>query len=206
MQIKTKQLGKRFNADWIFRNFSYTFESGKCYAIVGNNGSGKSTLLQILCGALMHNQGTIIYGAHGENKPLTETIAPSQLAIAAPYLELLEEFTAIEQLVFHEKFKPLALDHSAILDLVGLKQAGNKQIRNFSSGMKQRLKLAMAFASHAPLLFLDEPTTNLDEEGCAIYLALVKQFKKDKTVIISSNVPAEYAFCNEIISIADYKK
>lgn len=200
MQITTHQLGKRFNADWIFKNFSYTFESGKTYAITGNNGSGKSTLLQVLCGALMHSQGKIGYG-----NDHIESLDPCNFSIATPYLELIEEFSANEQLDFHAKFKPLALNHESVLELVGLKNAAKKQIRNFSSGMKQRLKLAIAFSSEAPLLFLDEPTTNLDQEGVDTYLNLINQFCKRKTIIISSNLPEEYSFCEHVISIADYK-
>lgn len=92
-----------------------------------------------------------------------------------------------------------------MLTIVGLEKAVNKQIRYFSSGMKQRLKLAQAFFSNTPVLLLDEPTTNLDADGTALYRNLISNYTTNKLVIVSSNVKEEYDFCEEILSIADYK-
>jgi ABC-type multidrug transport system ATPase subunit len=90
--------------------------------------------------------------------------------------------------------------------MVGLAVAGQKQIRYFSSGMKQRLKLAQAFFSNTPVLLLDEPCTNLDKEGVALYRSLLDNYTKDRIVIISSNDPVEYAHCKFVIAIDDFKK
>ena len=110
-------------------------------------------------------------------------------------------------LEFHAGFKPLnpSFTHEAILSTVGLESAMNKQIRYFSSGMKQRLKLALAFFSDTPVLLLDEPTTNLDADGIALYRSLIHDHTKARLVIVSSNVKQEYDFCEEVISISDYK-
>src|SRR5690606_6393629 len=89
------------------------------------------------------------------------------LSLAAPYMELIEEFTLIEQIRFHfalRKYQP-HFDEEAILELLGLRQAKDRQIRHFSSGMKQRVKLALACCSDVPLVLLDEPTSNLDRQG-----------------------------------------
>ncbi len=88
---------------------------------------------------------------------------------------------------------------------VGLQNATNKQIRYYSSGMKQRLKLAQAFFSNTPILLLDEPTTNLDADGIALYHQLIKNYTADKLVIVSSNDKQEYEFCEEVIGIGEYK-
>jgi len=108
---------------------------------------------------------------------------------------------------FHARFKPLinTVSIEEILKTVGLQTAVNKQIRYYSSGMKQRLKLAQAFFSNTPILLLDEPTTNLDADGTALYHHLISNYTKGKLVIISSNDKQEYEFCEEVIRIGDYK-
>lgn len=205
MHITLTNTGKRFNREWIFRNCSYQFHSGKSYAITGPNGSGKSTLLQVIAGATLHNEGSIEFN-NGQRTTSNEQHY-TNIAIAAPYLELIEEMTAKEMLEFHSKFKPLiqSLSIAAMLKTVGLENAINKQIRYFSSGMKQRLKLAQAFFSNTPVLLLDEPTTNLDADGIALYHTLISNYTKDKLVIVSSNVKQEYDFCEEVIEIGNYK-
>jgi ABC-type multidrug transport system ATPase subunit len=213
MQIKLTNTGKRYNREWIFRHFSYEFLPGKHYAITGPNGSGKSTLLQVIGGSLSSNEGTVVYDPGPGNgmpesksrKPDADTAPYPYLALAAPYLELIEEMTALEMLHFHARFKTLTLSAAEILTSIGLEAAANKQIRNFSSGMKQRLKLAQAFFSMVPVLLLDEPTTNLDEEGIVLYHRLINRHAREKLVIVSSNDKQEYAFCEDVIDILKYK-
>lgn len=205
MEITLSNTGKRYNREWIFRRFNYQFQSGKNYAITGPNGSGKSTLLQVIAGATLHNEGTIEYN-NGQQKNNNEQHYKN-ISIAAPYLELIEEMTAKEILEFHSKFKPLisSLSIQEMLKIVGLENATNKQLRYFSSGMKQRLKLAQAFFSNTPVLLLDEPTTNLDADGIDLYRSLISNYTRNKLVIVSSNVKQEYDFCEEVIKISDYK-
>jgi ABC-type multidrug transport system ATPase subunit len=201
MQITLTNTGKRYNRDWIFRHLDYQFFPGKKYAITGPNGSGKSTLLQVIAGATIHSEGELIYTHEG--KKIEEPF--SKLSFCAPYLDLIEELTAKEFLAFHEVFKPLAENSAFILNAVGLEKAVNKQIRYFSSGMKQRLKLAQAFFCKSPVLFLDEPTSNLDLSGVHLYQELMKNFTAEKLVIISSNEKLEYEGCDEVIEMVNYK-
>ena len=128
-----------------------------------------------------------------------------QLSFAAPYLELIEEMTAVELLNFHSTFKPLTKSVEFILAEVALQTAANKQIRYFSSGMKQRLKLAQAFFSNTNILLLDEPTTNLDADGISLYHKLIKNYAQHKLIMVSSNDKQEYDFCEEVIEIGRYK-
>jgi ABC-type multidrug transport system ATPase subunit len=204
MNITLTNLGKRYNRDWIFRHLDYTFTEGKKYAITGSNGSGKSTLLQVIAGAISHNEGTVEYMIG--NKTCSSEEIYKHLSIAAPYMELIEEMTAKEMLEFHSTFKTLRLPIYEILAVVGLNKATHKQIRYYSSGMKQRLKLAQAFFSDTPILCLDEPTTNLDAAGIELYHQLINNYTNDKMVLISSNDEQEYDFCDEVISIEFYKK
>lgn len=206
MNISLQNTGKRFNREWIFRNFNYEFLQGKSYAITGSNGSGKSTLLQIIAGAALHSEGEIKYEQQASNKTqLATENSYKQISIAAPYLDLIEEMTGNEFLDFHTSFKMLTKPFSEILMEVGLQKAGDKQIRYYSSGMKQRLKLAQAFFSNTSALLLDEPTTNLDEEGIAIYKKLWQENTLNRLVIVSSNDKTEYEQCSNVIKIGDYK-
>lgn len=205
MDINLTNIGKRFNRDWIFRNLSFQFSSGKRYAITGPNGSGKSTLLQIIAGATTFNEGNISYSE--QNTLANPSTVFSKVAMVAPYMELVEEMTPIEFYNFHEKMKGWMPSFSIkeIIDLVQLSAAANKQIRYFSSGMKQRIKLGQAFFSNAPILLLDEPLTNLDEAGITLYHHFIQQYHFQRLIIISSNDLEEYNFCDEILSINDYK-
>ena len=205
MKIWLSDAGKRFNRDWIFRHLSYSFVAGRTYAIVGPNGSGKSTLLQLLSGALAPSEGQV-----GWNISDTEVQADSvfeKIAICAPYLEVIEEMSVTEFLRFHAQFKPLINGYSTdrILDIIGLQAAAHKQIRYYSSGMKQRVKLAQSFFSDTPILLLDEPCTNLDESGYQLYYQLLKDLCKDRLVIICSNEEKELAMCEERIDILQFK-
>ncbi len=204
MKIILSDAGKRFNREWIFRHLNYQFLSPQAYAITGANGSGKSTLLQFIAGALMPSEGKLEYFL--ENDQPASAQFPL-FSIAAPYLETIEEMTALEFLRFHHQFKPLigGLSPLQILEKLGLKEAADKQIRYYSSGMKQRVKLAQAFFSDTPVLLLDEPTTNLDAPGINLYQELIREYCGERLVIVSSNDPQEYSFCQTVIDMKDLK-
>lgn len=206
MTIELQQAGKKFNRDWIFRNVSFTFSPAKAYAITGPNGSGKSTLLQAIAMSIRVNEGKCFWTQEG-NKPINEDAVHQYLAIVAPYLDVIEEMTATEFLQFHASFKPLLpnISIAAMLEEVGLSSAANKQIRYYSSGMLQRVKLAQAFFSDVPVLLLDEPCTNLDAEGYALYHRLIEKYAANRTIIVSSNDAAEIDFCKEVIKLTDFK-
>lgn len=205
MQIQLSNTGKRYNRDWIFRHLTYTFKIGNSYAIIGPNGSGKSTLLQTIAGAINPSEGSISYTVDG--RLLTVDDYYRYISLAAPYLEVIEEMTATEFLQFHAAFKPLIpnITIAEILTIVGLEKNADKQIRYYSSGMKQRIKLAQAIFSHTPILLLDEPCTNLDIAGYNLYNQLISTYCTHKLIIVSSNDLQEYGFCQEQILIGNYK-
>jgi len=206
MKITLQNIGRRFNRDWIFRNVDYEFVFGETYAILGPNGSGKSTLLSVLNGSLSPSIGTIAYSADGKTIEAAEVF--NQLSLAAPYLELIEEFTLTEMIDFHFRFKARkgGIDNEGVINLLDMEASKNKVIKYFSSGMKQRLKLALAFCSDTPMLMLDEPTSNLDSQGVNWYLNLVEQFAANRLTVICSNQEHEYSFCKHRLNISDYKK
>ena len=205
MKVSLTDAGKRFNRDWIFRHLTYTFEEGQLYAIIGPNGSGKSTLLQVISGSMIVNEGKCQWST--VNGQWTEEPF-RQVSICAPYLEVVEEMTLKEFLHFHQGFKPFlpGLTIEKIISLLGLEKAVNKQIRYYSSGMKQRVRLAQAIFSDVPAVLLDEPCTNFDAAGIALYHQLINDYCKNRLVIVSSNDEVEYGFCKERINISNYKK
>ncbi len=205
MQLLIDQLGKRFNREWIFKQFSAKLQAGQSYTFVGPNGSGKSTLLHVISGVMPSTEGKIIYQL--DNQIIEEDKWYRQLVIAAPYLELIEEFTLLELLDFHTGFKPFkeGISKSELIERIELEGSKNKAIKYFSSGMKQRLKLALAFYSNVPVVMLDEPTSNLDTKWSAWYREEVQRLTPDQILLICSNVPAEYDFCDTIINVSDFK-
>jgi ABC-type multidrug transport system ATPase subunit len=226
MKITLIDAGKRFNRDWIFRHLSYEFIPGNQYAIIGPNGSGKSTLLQSIAGAIAISEGAIHYAASAApalagpasssalmaSSPSSPVRVPHDqayrfLSLAAPYLSPIEEMTVTEFLDFHKIFKPFlpGLTTSDIIRTVGLESAAHKQIRYYSSGMRQRVRLAQAFFSDTPVILLDEPCTNLDTDGIDLYRGLVQTYAAGRMLVVSSNDAQEYDFCAERINIMGYK-
>ena len=203
--IQVQNASKRFHHEWIFKNLNLDLSAGDSIAVTGGNGSGKSTLLKCLSGAIPLTSGAIQY--HSGATQIVEEHWFRSLALATPYLELPEEFTLSEALSFHFKFKnPLQQRSNAeILEILGLEKHKSKAISQFSSGMKQRVKLALAIFSEVPFLLLDEPTTNLDKQGVTWYLNLIQQFSQDRIVMICSNDPREYDFCEKKIAMEDFK-
>jgi len=205
MKISLNDAGKRFNRDWIFRHFTYSFEKGNAYAITGPNGSGKSTLLQALSGGMLLSEGSIRYSI--DNTQCSIENIYQQVSICAPYLEVIEEMTLTEFLDFHHGFKPFlaGITTDSIIATLGLEKAADKQIRYYSSGMKQRVKLAQCIFSDTAIVLLDEPCTNLDSAGIELYNQLIADHCKKRMVIVSSNDHHEYAFCEKKLNIQDWK-
>jgi ABC-type multidrug transport system ATPase subunit len=202
MKITLSGIGKRFNnREWVIKHLDYTFEGSNAYAITGNNGSGKSTLTRIVSGIMPQTRGEIRIESG------TKIIDPDdfykELTYAAPYLDLIEEFTLNELLNFHFKFKtPIKeMNIPNLIDLMYLTKSKDKQIGNFSSGMKQRLKLGLAIFSDASVTILDEPTSNMDEKGQLWYLQQIKEILGSRLIIVASNQPNEYQFSDQVIDL-----
>lgn len=206
MDIVLKDIGRRFNREWIFQHLDYRFSAGRSYAILGPNGSGKSTLMQVIASSLTPSAGSIRYVDDGRAVDVDQLYR--SIALTAPYLELIEEFTLSELLKFHFSFKDYrsGYDLRSVIELTGLQASRHKPLRHFSSGMKQRVKLALACCSDTPIVLLDEPTSNLDQAGTSWYLDLVEATKSNRLLIVCSNQEREYGFCEEAIHITDYKR
>jgi ABC-type multidrug transport system ATPase subunit len=206
MKIQLEQIGKKFNTEWIFRNVSFSFEENTASAILGRNGSGKSTLLQVISGTLHPTNGRVVYSHGGKNISGEDIFR--HLTMVAPYLELIEDFTLKEMLEFHFSFKRYlpGYDIDSVTGLLDFPAMKYKQIRQFSSGMKQRVKLVLSILSDVPMILLDEPTMNLDKTGIDWYLQLVGKFSANRTLIVCSNLhQTESAFASRALQIEDFK-
>lgn len=206
MKISLSDVGKRYNREWIFRHLNYDFTLPHHYAITGSNGAGKSTLMQILAGVIHHSEGKI---SHQVNSHILSPEKVFQVvSFTAPYIEVPDEFTFDELLSFHFRFKPTLnkLSTKNIIEYSGLKKSAHKQIRYYSSGMKQRVRLCLSFFADTPLLLLDEPCSNLDASGISWYKEMITKNAAGRLLIISSNDPREYDTCDRIISMEDFKK
>ena len=205
MEIELLEVAKRYRFEWIFKNINYHFHSQHRYAILGNNGTGKSTFLKILSGHLTPSKGKIIFRSSANELDIEAVY--QHVAYAAPYIDLIEEFTLREAIDFHQKFKPLqdGLNTDELIRLLGFQNSRDKEVKFFSSGMKQRLKLALTIGSQAEILLLDEPTTNLDQQGMDWYQELLDTYCEGRLLIIASNVQADYERCTHFLNIMDFK-
>lgn len=206
ISISLNNLGKKFNREWIFRNLSYEIAAGDKLLISGGNGSGKSTLLQVLSGFVSPNEGQVI---HLQNRQkVSEEEIQKHISFASPYLQLIEDFTLAETLEHVSAFKPFANNISGpeLIGIMELKASENKFVKQFSSGMKQRLKLALAILADTPLLLLDEPVSNLDKNAIAWYKELIAAYSNKRTIIVCSNAIAdEHSFCTRELNVMDFK-
>ena len=206
MEIFAHEIGKKFGNEWIIKNFNHHFTHNSPCVILGGNGSGKSTLLKIISGFMQAGKGKIMY-KHNNLEVKPENIHQF-ISYAAPYIELMEEFTCFESIQFQQKFKPFynQLTCDEVLELSGLAHASQKTLKVFSSGMKQRLKLTLAILSECPVLLLDEPCSNLDAKAIDWYQQMLDNYTKNKLIIICSNhLHYEYQICKEQINTEAFK-
>lgn len=200
MEILVQNLSKKFRQEFVIRQFNYTFLSGNSYAITGPNGSGKSTLLQLIAQFTLPNTGTV------EMSGVDPEFVYSQLTYAAPYVELIEEYTLSEHLeiLLKNNYLPASITLDILEDFIDLQPGKFKLIKNYSSGMRQKIKLGFALLSERPVLLLDEPTTNFDEQAKNWFFNRLEQ-QRHKLIIIASNEAREIEFCHEKIAIQDFK-
>lgn len=200
MEIEIEQVSKRFQHGWVFKNLNHLFSGDQVYGIAGRNGSGKSTFLKIISGLLSPTSGQIRY-SHQDHLISRENIY-QHVNIAAPYIDLIEEFTLEEMVQFHMKFRKTSLQNPGDwIALMELGPASKRLLNHFSSGMKQRVRLALALYSRGEILILDEPTSNLDEDAKAWFFHHLELQKTDKTVVVASNEKEDFKFCSEILRL-----
>ena len=200
MNIQLQDIGRRFGRDWIFRHISQDIPSNSHTLIVGRNGSGKSTLLQIISGFLSPSEGSISFAG-------AEQLDSDLVSLAAPYLDVYDDLTLSELVSFHLRFRSLRneIDKKRFIDILQLTPHSGKRIANFSSGMRQRVRLGLAILTHSELLLLDGPTSNLDREAIQWFRELLEEHSKERSVIVSSNhQPDDYLRADLTIDVGEF--
>ncbi len=203
MKLICESVGKDFGERHIFKNINFEIQSGQSLAITGPNGSGKTTLIRILCGLIRQNSGTIEY--HHNNGLVPETEIHNHIGLVGPYLELYEELSANENMKFFSKLKNVGNYEKIVSDLLKKLRLDGREddpVKNYSSGMKQRLKYVFALLGQPLVLFLDEPTSNLDSEGIETVYQIMEQQKKERILIIATNDKADLKFGDQQIAIS----
>ncbi|KAA3636642.1 MAG: ABC transporter ATP-binding protein [Calditrichaeota bacterium] len=198
-KLDVDNLGKRFGERKVFSKISFELKTGDSIAVVGSNGSGKSTLLKVLLSLLVPSRGTVTY-SNGEEK-LDDNHYRITTSFVSPYLNLYDHLTAEENLKFFTTVAGNTITGKEINNLlakVGLEGRGVDYVLGYSSGMKQRLKYAVALLKKPEFLFLDEPTSNLDEAGKKIVFDLVEEYRKDTIIIIATNEKEEYELAEKL--------
>ena len=200
MEILVENLYKKFRQEFVIKSFSYNFQLGQSYAITGPNGSGKSTLLQLIAQYTLPNSGTV------KMSGIDSDLVYSQITYAAPYVELIEEYTLQEHLEILVKntYLSRSITIDILEDFIDLKPDRFKLIKNYSSGMRQKIKLGFALLSDRPVLLLDEPTTNFDEQAKQWFFTKLEK-QRHKLIVIASNEAREIEFCSNKIAIQDFK-
>lgn len=201
MDLSIQKLSKAFNQRIIFDQLTFSIKSGSRFAIIGSNGSGKSTLLKILSGGLLPSSGQIHYSLRSEM--IAEDILYRYVHFVAPYNTVIEELSLPELFDLHHKLGLLRSfgTYKEWKSKLEYPFDPERQIKTFSSGMKQRIKLGLALLDDRPLILLDEPGSNLDVQGKAWFYGLLDQLKTDQTLIIASNEPVEIDYCTTAISV-----
>lgn len=197
--LKLNKVSRSFNKRKVIDSVSLKIEQGNFFAIIGSNGAGKSTLLRLILGDYEIHSGNIQYFNQSKEVKLKEFL--KNISFSAPYFNLYEEFNLQELIKIYCEFREIKYNSEKFKKLLNdfsLSKHSTKQIKYYSSGMKQRAKLLLSFYSDSDILILDEPSTNLDTEGIDVLFAKLIEFKeKKKTVIIASNEPKELELCEE---------
>lgn len=195
MKLELRDIGKKYREQWLFRHIGFTLGPGQSIAVTGRNGSGKSTLLQVILGLVQSSEGAVLFN----DSPSAD---PSKIfAMCAPYMELPQEFSIGE---IHKLYAELRkTDHSldAFLEFSGFSSAQSaRPVKQFSSGMLQRLKTALCIHSNAPVLLLDEPLTNMDKQGEDWYGNCL-DILRSRICIVAGNHPAEYDWSQSTLQL-----
>jgi ABC-type multidrug transport system ATPase subunit len=198
-EIHLKNVSKRYTTQWVLKDLNFSFIGPEIFGIGGRNGSGKSTLMQIISGYLPISSGKVEYLV--SNGPISSELIYKEISLVGPYTDLINEFTLKEMFLFHIRFKPTIREFTfqEFEEIIELKKQGNKYLHHFSSGMKQKIQLALALLSSTPFVLLDEPTAFLDSNAKKWFSMMLNTYAADRLIIISSNDPFDLEHCSSTL-------
>jgi heme exporter protein A len=202
--LKVEGICKHYSQTLLLDDVSFSVKQGDVLAVTGWNGSGKSTLMRIIAGLVRPSAGRVLMFAGEEVIP--KEMRRRFLGMVAPALCLYDELTGVENLEFFCKVRGVPYHRSdslALMEQVGLGGHEKKRCRDYSSGMKQRLKIVQALVHKPPLLLLDEPGSNLDSKGIKIVENVVAEQREMGITIIASNEKREVDYADRIINLSE---
>lgn len=196
LTIHCEDVGKKFRNEVLYKHFTYTFKQPNTYAILGPNASGKSTLLKIISGVLAPTKGKVLFN----QEPSYQNVS-----FCSPELDLLEDYTVEELFNFHFQLKTPKIPIDKQIKQANLHPYLTKKYSELSSGLRNKVKLALSIFTQADALLLDEPCTNFDVNNTEWYRTMIREYTTNQLVIVASNQPQEYDFCQEKIHLQTYK-
>ena len=202
LKLETQNLAKYFSARKVFDNINISLQPGQSLAVVGPNGSGKTTLLHVIIGLIYPSKGTVTFSEEGQKLDFEQY--RKDLSLVAPYFSLYDSLTAGENLRFFSKVGGYSLAkkrEKEILKQVGLEGRGDDYLSSYSTGMKQRLKYAVAILKQPKIFLIDEPGANLDESGKEMITDLINKMRDDSIILIATNEQKEYALADELCQL-----
>lgn len=205
--LELSSVKKYFGRRLIFNDLTLKLDKPGIYGVSGPNGSGKSTLVKIIAGIIGASEGKLIHQING--KEVIPEKLHDHIGFVAPYLVLYEEFSAWENLEHVAKIRGINLDEiraKYLLEKFLILNRKDDLVKTYSSGMKQRLKFIFALMHSPSLLILDEPTSNLDEEGKNSVYGIINEEGEKNIVIVASNENQDLSFCSEIIDLKKFKE
>jgi heme exporter protein A len=205
VKLEVSSLKKIFDRKIIFKDVDFTLNTFDSIAITGKNGSGKSTLIKILANVFTQTTGQVTLTIDGKN--IEKQYYYKYIGFVSPYLNLYDEFTGYENLKIIAEIRGLAETNiEPVLKRVGLWERRNDLLKIYSSGMKQRLKIAFSIIHEPEILLFDEPTSNLDAEGVRLIDSIAEEYKNRSILIIATNDEHERSLCDKEINLNNYKK
>ena len=206
MQVKLHHVSKQFQNHSVFKNVNLDLPDGYRGVILGGNGSGKSTLLKVISTALVPSTGSVSYTLN--QTEVEESARYKHVSFCAPYIDLIEDFTLEEHINFQQKFRPFiaGISSAEIISRLQLGRFKDRNIKTYSSGMRQRVRLALAIMADSDLLLLDEPTSNLDLKAKEWYKELLLEFAGSRSILVGSNfLEEEFFFAQNSIELKDFQ-
>jgi heme exporter protein A len=205
--LELENIRKEFSRRVIFDKIGFRLSNGNSLAITGINGSGKSTLVKIIAGIISPTRGAVTLTADG--REITLNRYHDYIGFVAPYIQLYDEFSALENLRFFERIRGRTPDTEYInylLERVVLYSRRHDDVRTYSSGMKQRLKYAFALLHRPPILIFDEPRSNLDRHGIATVYSVMEEQKENGMLILATNDQEDLSYAETILNLDEVRE
>ena len=206
MHIVVENVGKRFGDRWLFEHINVKILPGQCLGITGHNGSGKSTLLKIVAGLIRPSQGRVRFFSNDSHQEINLKEGLAGIGLVAPDMSMYTALTGLENILFWTKVRGISYSPGEAANFclqLGLDRiAAGQQVQTYSTGMRQRLKLAVLAAINPAIWLLDEPSTNLDNNGKALVGELVASAVRRKAaVLLATNELEEAGYASTTVEL-----